>query len=264
MGESILGTGILLSVALVGLGLLVGAYGTLIGVGGALVLVPLLLLLYPDATPQAITGVSLAIVLVNALGATFAYARQRRIDYRNGLIFAAGTIPGVLLGVWTLQFVSRSLFGLIFGLVMVVISTFLVFRSEPTRQAISVNGTYNCNRPLGFALSVGAGFLAGLLGIGGGIIHVPVMVYIMCFPTHIATATSTFILMFTGATGVLTHLGQGTYGADWTILLLLAAGVVVGSQLGARLSKRFHGRTLIRLLALALAITGLRLVIGYF
>jgi uncharacterized membrane protein YfcA len=264
MGESILGTGLFLSAALVGLGLLVGTYGSLIGVGGALVLVPFLLLLYPDASPQAITAISLAIVLINALGSTYAYARQRRIDYRNGLIFAAGTIPGVLLGVWTLQFVSRPVFGLIFGSVMVAISTFLIFRAEPGKKAESVDGTYRCNRPLGFALSIGAGFLAGLLGIGGGIIHVPVMVYIMCFPTHIATATSSFILVFTGAAGSLTHLGQGTYGSDWTIVLFLAAGVVAGSQLGARLSKRLHGRIIIRLLAIALAITGLRLVAGYF
>ena len=106
--------------------------------------------------------------------------------------------------------------------------------------------------------------MAGLLGIGGGIIHVPVMVYIMCFPTHVATATSHFILIFTGATGTLTHLGQGSFGSDWAIVLWLAIGVVIGSQLGARLSKRLHGRVLIRLLAVALAITGLRLIIGYF
>ncbi len=264
MGESILSIGWLLSVVLIGLGLLVGAYGTLIGVGGALVLVPLMLLLYPDATPQAITAISLVIVLVNSIGGTIAYARQKRIDYRNGLIFSLGTIPGVLLGIWTLQFLSRDLFSLIFGIVMVVISSFLVFRGEPTRVATSVDGSYRCNRPLGFVLSLGAGYLAGLLGIGGGIIHVPVMVYIMCFPTHVATATSHFILIFTGATGTLTHLGQGSFGSDWAIVLWLAIGVVIGSQLGARLSKRLHGRVLIRLLAVALAITGLRLVLGYF
>jgi uncharacterized membrane protein YfcA len=262
MGESILDGGWLLSVLLIGLGLLVGAYGTLIGVGGALVLVPVLLFLYPDASPLVITGVSLAIVLVNAIGATFAYARQRRADYRNGLVFAVGTVPGVLLGIFTLQFISRPSFTLVFGLAMVLISAFLIFRGEPATKAESLNGSYHCNRPLGFSISIGAGYLAGLLGIGGGIIHVPIMVYIMCFPTHVATATSSFILVFTGITGTLTHLSQGSYGSDWAVILWLAAGVVVGSQLGARLSKRLHGRTLIRLLAAALALTGLRLILG--
>jgi hypothetical protein len=262
MGESILDGGWLLPVALLGLGLLVGAYGALIGVGGALVLVPVLLLLYPDASPLAITAVSLVIVLVNALGATSAYARQKRIDYRNGLLFALATIPGVVLGVLTLPFIPRATFALIFGLVMVAAAAFISFRSEPGIKATAVDGSYRCNRPLGFAMSLGAGYLAGLLGIGGGIIHVPAMIYILCFPTHVATATSSFILAFTAAAGSLVHLGQGSYGADWGIILWLAAGVVMGSQLGARLSKRLHGRSLIRLLALALAVTGLRLVLG--
>jgi uncharacterized membrane protein YfcA len=262
MGESILDGGWLLPAVLAGLGLLVGAYGSLIGVGGALVLVPALLFLYPDADPLAITAISLAVVLVNALGATVAYTRQKRIDYRNGVVFAMGTIPGVILGILTLQLVSRQAFGLIFGLVMVAIAVFLSFRPEPKKLAELVNGSYRCNRPLGFSLSVGAGYLAGLLGIGGGIVHVPVMVYIMCFPTHVATATSSFILVFTAAAGGLMHLSQGSYGPDWTIVLWLAAGVVIGSQLGARLSKRVHGRTLIRLLAVALALTGIRLALG--
>ncbi len=264
MGESIIDGGWLLPFILVALGLLVGAYGTLIGVGGALVLVPALLFLYPDANPLTLTAISLAVVLLNALGATFAYARQKRIDYRNGLIFAAGTIPGVILGIATLEHISRPTFALIFGLVMVAIAIVLSLRAEPANAARASDGSYRCNRPLGFGLSLGAGYLAGLLGIGGGIIHVPVMVYIMCFPTHVATATSSFILIFTAAAGGLFHLGQGNYGSDWSIIFWLAAGVIVGSQIGARLSKRLHGSVLIRLLALALVVTGLRLVLEYF
>ncbi len=264
MGESIIDGGWLLPFVLVTLGLLVGAYGTLIGVGGALVLVPALLFLYPDAAPLTLTAISLAVVLLNALGATFAYARQKRIDYRNGLIFAAGTIPGVILGIVTLGYVSRPTFALIFGLVMVAIAAVLSLRAEPVSAIQGVDGSYRCNRPLGFGLSIGAGYLAGLLGIGGGIIHVPVMVYIMCFPTHIATATSSFILIFTAAAGGLFHLSQGSYGPDLGIVVWLAIGIIAGSQIGARLSKRLNGRVLIRLLALALVVTGLRLVLEYF
>ena len=264
MGESIINGGWLLPFILVALGLLVGAYGTLIGVGGALVLVPALLFLYPDSNPLTLTAISLAVVLLNAMGATFAYARQNRIDYRNGLIFAAGTIPGVILGIATLEHISRPAFSLIFGLVMVAIAIALSIRTEPTNTIQGVDGSYRCNRPLGFSLSLGAGYLAGLLGIGGGIIHVPVMVYIMCFPTHVATATSSFILIFTALAGGLFHLGQGNYGADFDIIVWLAAGIIVGSQLGARLSKRLRGTVLIRLLALALVVTGLRLVLEYF
>lgn len=261
MGEPLISGGWLLPAVLVLMGLLVGVYGTLIGVGGALLLVPAMIFLYPDAEPLAITAISLFIVLINACGAVFAYSRQERIDYRNGLLFAAATIPGVILGVWTLQFVPRDVFSVLFGVMMTAIAAVLLLRQAPAPQQ-AVNGRFDYNRPQGVGLSMGAGYLAGLLGMGGGIIHVPVMTYILRFPTHIATATSSFILMFTAAAGVAMHLGQGNYGAEWDIILWLGAGVVGGSQAGALLSRRLHGRMLIRLLSLALVITGIRLITG--
>lgn len=262
MGESILDGGGLLPFVLAALGLLVGAYGTLIGVGGALVLVPALLFLYPDADPLVITAVSLAVVLINSLGAAYAYGRQKRVDYKTGLLFAAGTLPGLLLGIWTLHQVSRPSFSLIFGLVMLLISAVLILKPHPESLPPDAGGHRRYNRPLGFSLSAAAGYLAGLLGIGGGVIHVPVMTHILRFPAHVATATSSFILVFTALAGSLVHLGAGRYGDNWSVIIWLAAGVIFGSQVGARLSRRLHGSVLIRLLAIALALTGLRLALG--
>jgi hypothetical protein len=105
------------------------------------------------------------------------------------------------------------------------------------------------------------GFIAGLLGIGGGIIHVPMLIYVLCFPEHIATATSHFILVFTGLTGTLTHAASGTYAQSWKILLWIALGVIPGAQLGAWLSPKIKGLVLVRLLVLALVLAGVRLVI---
>jgi uncharacterized protein len=84
------GTAVLL--ALIGLG--VGAFGTLIGAGGGFILTPILLLLYPHDSAQTLTAISLAAVFFNAASGTTAYARQRRIDYRNGVVFALATLPG--------------------------------------------------------------------------------------------------------------------------------------------------------------------------
>jgi hypothetical protein len=262
MGESIIGNGWFLAAALSALGLLVGTYGSLIGVGGALLLVPALLFLFPDADPLNLTAIALAVVFLNGLGSAYAYGRQKRIDYGTGLLFAAATLPGLLLGIWTLQQVSRGAFTLIFGLVMIVMAVLILVQSQP--KTVPAEGVVkrSYNRPLGVSFSAAGGYLAGLLGIGGGIIHVPVMVYILGFPTHIATATSSFILVFTAAAGALVHLSQGNYGADWDVVLWLAAGVIIGSQIGARLSKRLKGSSIIRLLAVALVITGIRLAMG--
>jgi uncharacterized membrane protein YfcA len=79
---------------LIPLGFLLGAFGTLIGAGGGFVLVPVLLFLYPDEDPATITSISLAVVFFNALSGSLAYARQKRIDYRTGLAFAAAASRG--------------------------------------------------------------------------------------------------------------------------------------------------------------------------
>ncbi|RJO62828.1 MAG: sulfite exporter TauE/SafE family protein [Dehalococcoidia bacterium] len=261
---------------LVGLGFLAGSYGTLVGIGGAVVLTPVLLLLYPQAKPEVLTSITMGIVFLNSLSGTIAYARQRRIDYRNGILFALATVPGTILGVWTLQFMAQRLFEVIFGAMLLVFSGIIWMRphieliqgagEKQGHQRVVLTDrkgetfTYTCNRSLGIILSFGVGFIAGLLGIGGGIIHVPMLIYVLCFPTHIATATSHFILVFTGLAGTLTHAASGTYAQSWQILLWIALGVIPGAQLGAWLSPRIKGLILIRLLVLALVLAGVRLV----
>lgn len=275
MGNPEFLNGVPLILFLVGLGFLAGSYGTLVGIGGAVVLTPVLLLLYPQAQPEALTSITMGIVFLNALSGTTAYARQRRIDYRNGIMFALATIPGTIFGVWTLHYLPQRIFEIIFGVVLLIFSTVIWLRPrveappQPAPGAASTvlvdrtgqSYTYSCNRPLGVAFSFGIGFLAGLLGIGGGILHVPMLIYVLGFPAHIATATSHFILVFTGLTGTLTHAASGTYAGSWPILLWIALGVIPGAQVGAWLSPRIKGLILIRLLALALVLAGVRLVV---
>lgn len=261
---------------LIGLGFLIGAYGTLVGVGGGVVLIPALMLLYPDASPDTLTGISLAFVFANALSGTSAYSRQRRIDYRSGILFALATVPGTILGVWSTSFISRGSFSLIFGALLIVLSVFLELRPQgkvlsshtpahgTNRTLVDTRGevfVYCFNLPLGIALSLAVGFLAGLLGIGGGIIHVPILIYLLHFPAHIATATSHFILVFTALTGSLTHAVSGTYADSWQPLLWLAIGVVPGAPIGAWFSQKVRGVLIVRLLALALTIMGVRLLL---
>jgi uncharacterized membrane protein YfcA len=276
MGTAEFLSGIPLVLCLIGLGFLAGGYGTLVGIGGAVVLTPVLLILYPDAQPGALTSVTMGVVFINALSGTVAYVRQRRIDFRNGLLFALATVPGTVFGVWTLGFVPQQIFEIIFGLALLVFSVIIWMRPgidinpgvKPGHKMIVITDckgetfTYTCNRSLGILLSFGVGFIAGLLGIGGGIIHVPALIYMLGFPAHIATATSHFILVFTGLAGTITHTASGVYAQSWQILLWIALGVIPGAQLGAWLSPKLKGALLIRLLVLALALGGVRLVIA--
>jgi uncharacterized membrane protein YfcA len=125
--------------------------------------------------------------------------------------------------------------------------------------------TYEYAVPLrrGALFSLGVGFLSSFLGIGGGVIHVPLLVRAFGFPTHIATATSHFVLAIMAGTGTATHLVLGSFhhhGFRRTVAL--SAGVVAGAQLGAHVSLRLGGRVIQRLLAVALLALAARLLAG--
>ena len=107
------------------LGLLIGAFGTLIGAGGGFILVPILLLIYPNENTELITSVSLAVVFFNALSGSWAYSRMKRIDYKSGIIFSIATIPGAILGAVSTAYVPRQIFDIFFGVIMVIAGIFL-------------------------------------------------------------------------------------------------------------------------------------------
>lgn len=262
---------------LIPLGFIIGAYGTLIGAGGGFVLMPMLLLLYPDQSPEIITAISLAVVFFNALSGSWAYARMRRIDYKSGLMFAAATIPGAILGALSTAYIPRRPFDVIFGFLMIAASTFLLLNPggakgtvesrggfQLTRNLIEKDGTvhtFSYNPIVGVGLSFFVGYISSLLGIGGGIVHVPLLVRLLSFPVHIATATSQFILAITALTGTIVHIITGSFSRGVFRTIALAIGVLLGAQVGALLSNRVHGKWIIRGLAIALGFVGIRVLI---
>ncbi len=267
---------LLAAAALVALGVVVGVFGTIIGVGGGVILVPVLLLVYPDDDPALITSISLAVVFCNAFSGSLGYARLRRIDYRTGLAFALATIPGAIAGAAATNWLPRQAFEIGFGLLLVAVSVYIVLRTGPAdgrtlaglpanvqRSLIDSDGVtyrYDFNRGLGMTISFLVGFIASLLGLGGGIIHVPAMVSLLNFPAHIATATSHFVLVFTALTGSVVHIADGSLAEGWPRVVALALGAVGGAQIGARLSGRLSAAILVRLLAAALFAAAVRLI----
>jgi uncharacterized membrane protein YfcA len=256
-------------------GFVLGAYGTLIGAGGGFLLVPLLLLLYPQASPHTVATISLSVVFVNALSGSLAYARMRRIDYRSGLLFSTATVPGAIVGALATDRMPRRPFDLLVGVMMLAICVFLLRgpsaegaggggRWIMRRRVVEGDGTvheYSYNPVLGVGLSLGVGFLSSLLGIGGGIIHVPVMANLLHFPVHLATATSHFTLAIMSLTGAAVHGLEGDFTGVFGRIVPLAIGVAIGAQAGASLARWVGGVWIIRFLVVALAFVGVRLVI---
>lgn len=262
---------------LAALGLIVGAYGTVIGAGGGFLLVPLLLFLYPKYGPQQVTAVSLAVVWANATSGSIAYARQRRIDYLTGGIFAASSAPGVVAGALAVRLVPERLFSALFGLLLLGLAAVaargrwqavraplrgrgvLVRRIEDTEGRTYV---YAYRVWQGVAISMGVGFVSSLFGIGGGIMHVPAMIILLHVPVQFAVATSHFVLAFMAGGGSLVHVADGSLGGGQALrAAALAAGAVPGAQLGAWVSHRIRGRNVLMLLALAIVALGVRLLV---
>lgn len=269
-------------IVLILLGLVIGTLGTLIGAGGGFVLVPILLLTQKNVSPESITAISMAVVAANALSGSVAYIRSKRVDYKAGLYFAAFTIPGSIIGVLTTRYIPRETFDWIFSILLIVAGIFLFFRggkehssgnSVPARKGwvqhklVDKWGEeylYAYDRRKGALLSLFVGFLSPLLGIGGGIIHVPALAEWLKFPVHIATATSHFILAIMATVSVVVHLIDGNYN-DPHILKMVAGliiGVIPGAQLGAYISRYLKGNIIIRALAVCLVLVGVRIIVG--
>jgi hypothetical protein len=269
-----------LELLLIPLGFAVGTFGTLVGAGGGFVLVPVLLLLYPHEDAASLTSISLTVVFFNAASGSIAYARLRRIDYFTGLIFAAAATPGAIAGAYLVGAVPRQTFDVLFGGILLLLAAYTAWaagRTAAIRTPVRGWGVttrtmpgeegqifrYSYNLPQGIAYSVGVGFISSLLGIGGGVIHVPIMITLLRFPVHVAVATSHFVLALISISGVAVHISNGDLeGANLARALLLAVGVVPGAQMGARLAQRVHGPLIVRLLAIALVALGARLIMA--
>jgi uncharacterized membrane protein YfcA len=264
---------------LASIGFTVGAFGTIVGSGGGFILAPILLVLYPHEKPATLTAISLTAVFFNAASGSAAYAHQRRIDYRSGLAFAAAALPGSILGALVVGSVSRSLFDILMAAVLCALAAWLLLgepgaapttRGRLVKRALTdrYGRTFLYAVPLrrGIAYSSVVGFVSSFLGIGGGVIHVPLLVRVLAFPTHIATATSHFVLAIIAGSGAATHVLTGSFANGHGIrrALALSVGVVLGAQLGARLSLRTSGRTVEVLLGVALLALAARLSFAAF
>lgn len=237
----------------VALGLAAGILGSMIGLGGGIVVVPALTIL--GVPPVTAASNSLFVALSNAAASTVSYSRQRRIDYGLGLRISALSVPGTVLGAVLTTDSAPWIFKALFGALLVAAAAYIVLRSRMEGGNDSGNGGGGSllGSPRAMAvLVVGASFFAGTVssffGIGGGVVFIPLMVAAMGIGMVRAAPTSQFALLFTALSGIAVHWILGNpdvfYGAP------LMAGVFVGGLIGAKLSAHMKEKWL-RVLASA-------------
>ncbi|HEY4226859.1 MAG TPA: sulfite exporter TauE/SafE family protein [Candidatus Limnocylindrales bacterium] len=232
-------------------GVAAGVFGSLLGLGGGLLIVPLLTIVFGLPLREAV-AVSLVCVIVTSSASASVFLERRQANLRLGMTLELFTAMGAIVGgLVAFLLDARALAGL-FAIVLVYVAfTMARLRAAPVvpppvdgAAAVSDGGHAIRNWPGGIAGSVGAGVVSALLGIGGGIIKVPVMHLVMGAPLRMATATSNLMIGITASASAIVYLLRG--GID----VYAAAPTAVGVFLGATIGSRVAGRVDVRLLRL--------------
>jgi uncharacterized membrane protein YfcA len=229
-----------------------GLLGALTGLGGGVVLVPLLTLVFHVDIRYAI-GASLISVIATSSGAAAAYVREGFSNVRIGMFLEVATTIGAIFGAFLASRVSTHALAIVFGLVLLY-SAYLSWQqsrhpeatphqTNPWSDKLRLSGSYPDEKggqisysvdgiPAGFATMFGAGTLSGLLGIGSGAVKVLAMDRIMRVPFKVSTTTSNFMIGVTAAASAGIYLRRGYIDPGLAFPVML--GVLAGSLLGAR------------------------------
>jgi uncharacterized membrane protein YfcA len=261
-------------------GLFSGLLGGLLGVGGGTIVVPILIIVFGLESRVAV-GTSLVMILFTALSGTIAYFRQKRIDWPVGLLASVATVPGAAIGAYLTNFFSSRVLAIIFGLMLFLMAALMIRRSgrviekqndrimrntesEPKRwKRRIVDGTgkvfnYDARLIPNLPLFFFGGLASGFLGIGGGLIVVPILADGVGLPMHLAVATSLLTMIFTSLSGASTHVMLGDVRFDYAVPLII--GILLGAQAGARTARRLKSATLERVFALFVIAIGIILI----
>ena len=237
---------------LIPLGFAAGILGSMIGLGGGIIVVPVLTFLgFP---PTATASNSLFAALSNAIASTISYSRQKSIEYPLGIKLGLLSIPGTILGAVISTDVAPEVFKILFGFVLIASAMYIFFRKKFETKEKTISKQM-------IVFAVGASFFAGIIssffGIGGGIVFVPLMVVGMGMAMKKAAPTSQLILLFASLSGVVTHSILGH--PDFTQAGFLAIGSFIGGLVGARLSLDIKERYLQILVSVVILIAAAKL-----
>ena len=244
---------------LIAVGVGAGALGSILGVGGGVIIVPFLT--YFGLSPTQTSSTSLFSVLSTSVASTVEYSRQKRIDYALGLRMAAAAAPGAIVGALLSRQFTTDSFRLYFGILLILTGLYILNRGSLLNgRSLALMGSHK--NVIVYAFAFAAGMISSLFGVGGGIIFVPVMLLFLGVGIHRAAATSQLTLLVTSFAGIITHAYLGN--PDYAYASALALGAFIGGQIGARISKSAKEKLLEKVLGIVLMGIGLRLIIDWF
>jgi uncharacterized protein len=235
---------------------------SMFGQGGGSVYSPMLILL-GYATLLA-TSTSLVLNLITSLSAGYIFYRNKMIDYKASFLF----VPGIIIGAFTGGYLSKFVDSTVLLWLFVV---FLVVLGARMLHTYWEKGSGAEQPPTGFStnmyvlivfFSFAVGIISGLLGVGGGILIVPFMVYVCKYPTKFAAGSSHLIISFSALAGILGH--ASSHELDFQLIAVTGIAVLIGGNLGARFSMRFRSKVIKAGLGLLMWILAAQILLKLF
>lgn len=265
-------------IILVLIGLLSSILGSLVGIGGGVIVVPALMYfglslgLLPAITPQTAVGTSSMLLIFTGLSAMWSYAKNNQVDRQNGTLFLIGLIPGAFTGSYASSLFTVDSFNLYFGIFLIFVSILLVVRNKIKPLKIFQNpkymkphrdnmgNVYHYGFPpyLAIAITFIVGFVTGLFGIGGGVLMTPLMLMVFRMPPTIAIGTSMMMVFFSGLSSASGHILQGN--VVFIYILLLVPAAILGANIGVKINQKFNSDSLVIILRSVLFLLGIYLI----
>lgn len=292
------------SIELIIAGIFIGIIASMVGIGGGLLTVPILILIFSRSAQMA-GAISIVVIIFTSGSASIVNYRNKRIDFRTGLLFAVLVVPFSFLGGWIAGNIHNDeILKIAFGLLLLIVAldrirklvitmkkngnstpqaqpldqpaetekagiettevneTHSLFpQSVEHRHLIDNDGTvFDYVIKMRWALigAVVGGFIGGMLGLGGGVIFVPVLLA-FGVPPHVVVATSSFIIIFTALAGSLSRVLSGQIYLNY--IIPLAIGTVTGARFGAKYVKKISSQKVLILFYVILFLAGIRMIL---
>lgn len=236
-------------------------FGSMVGLGGGFVLVPILRLVL-GFSPADVAGTSLVLIVANSASGAFTYILHRRVHLKIGLLVALGGLPSSILGAILSLHIPARVFDVILAVVLIAVAVDLAWNAEKRMAGRPEIHRIAAIKGMSYRGALGLGFVVGiflsLFGLGGGIVLIPAFLYFSELPAHAISATSQFAILLTSPPGLITHIVQGdVVGRD---VIPLVLGGLLGGPIGARLSLRLRSPQLLIVVAIALVTAAITLV----
>lgn len=250
-----------LGITLTGVGFIGAFFSGLLGIGGAIIMVPLLLYTPPlfgfeSFSMKAVTGMTMVQVLFASLAGSLVHRSARYVNRRVVTVMGTSIVLGSLAGSFgSKYFGNEVLMGTYAALALIATAMMFIPKNE-TGADLPADEVY-CNCTLAAVLTFIVGFFAGMVGAGGAFILVPIMLYVLKFPTRVTIGTSLSVVLLSAAAGVVGKLAAGHVPLLPSLILVL--GATIGARLGAGYSKRVNAHSLRQMLTVIIGATAIKM-----